>query len=332
MDIKQLQILADIAEVGSLTRIGVIKGIAQSALSKQIGGLEKEFGSKLFYRTGRGVVLTEFGEAIMPRVKALLAESDQLKYEVNTRAGVPSGLVRIGIQSSVPRILIRILLQHIRQDYPQIRLRVMEGFTGYIEEWLASGRADVGVVTRYGLCTLRTDERLNAADLFLIGPIGDIETARRNVSFARLAGLPLVLPGLPDGLRMMLGEAAKTMQISLSLAIEIDSLAVMKDVVAAGGGYTILPMQAVVQEVGSTRLQAARIVEPNLSGAVVLATTTHRPLTTASREVVRLIRQLTTELVRSGQWPGSQNSSAAGIVRRKIDFQPPKCSPAAASR
>src|SRR5262249_49974580 len=72
MDIKRLRLLADIVEPGSLSKVCAPRGSAQSALSKHIAALEDEFGAKLFYRTGRGVVLTEFGQSIMPRVRALL--------------------------------------------------------------------------------------------------------------------------------------------------------------------------------------------------------------------------------------------------------------------
>ena len=81
----------------------------------------------------------------------------------------------------------------------------------------------------------------------------------------------------------MLDEAARGQGISLSIAIEIDSLVIMKDVVADGGLYTVLPMQAVYQELQSDRLQATRIVEPSLSRIVVLGTSTQRPLTMATR-------------------------------------------------
>lgn len=304
MDLKQLKIFADIADVGSLTKAAVMHGTAQSVLSKQIGFLEEEFRSRLFYRTGRGVVLTEFGQSILPRVKALLIEAEQLKDEVKANAGVPFGLVNVGIVQSTARPLVNKLFQRTRVDYPGIRLRVIEGFSDYINEWLANGRVDVGILNRYGMDKPRTDEKLLIVDLLLVGPVGDELTAKKSVKFAKLTGLPLVLPGLPNGLRMMLDEAARGQGISLSIAIEIDSLVIMKDVVADGGLYTVLPMQAVYQEIQSGRLQATRVVEPSLSRIVVLGTSTQRPLTMATREVVRLIRELATEFVKSGQWQG----------------------------
>ncbi len=302
MDLKQLRVFADVARAGSLSRLGVIQGVAQSALSKQISLLEREFGGKLFYRTGRGVVLTEFGEAILPRAQALLAESDQLKGEVEARAAVPSGSVNIAIPSWLASPLVALLFQRIGRAYPQIQMQVIEASSGQVNEMLANGRADIGVTNRYGVSAAGSDEPLMSVDLCLIGPVGDLVTAGRSVAFEKVIGLPLVLPGHPNALRTILDDEAKRRRGGLCVAMQIDSLAVSIDIVVAAGGYAIVPMQAMAREVASKRLQASRIVEPSLECAVVLATGTHRPLTTASRVVARVIRELIGDLNKAGRW------------------------------
>jgi LysR family nitrogen assimilation transcriptional regulator len=77
---------------------------------------------------------------------------------------------------------------------------------------------------------------------------------------------------------------------------------VIKDLVADGAAYTILPLQAVFDEVRAGRLAAAPLSEPTLERTLVLATGTQRPATRAMREVERLTRQLVQELIGSGTW------------------------------
>lgn len=291
MDLKQLQLLADIVEAGSLTKVCAARGVAQSALSKQIAMLERDFEAKLFYRTGRGVVLTEFGQSIMPRVKAVLAEYGGLRDEIRSQAGVPSGPVRLELQASITQSLVGELFRRLRSDYPRVELRLMEGFSGHIEDSLASGRADIGVLARYGSHSYRTDEVLRTDELYLVGPAGDALTARRSCRFAELADIPLILPGAPDGLRPMLAETAKKHGIGLNVAIEVDSLTAMKAIVAGGSGYTILTRQAVLPEIELRELQATLIVDPTLSRTLVLAASAQRPLTSAGRVVLALIRE-----------------------------------------
>jgi LysR family nitrogen assimilation transcriptional regulator len=291
MDLKQLQLLADIVDAGSITKVCAARGVAQSALSKQIAGLEQDFSAKLFYRTGRGVVLTEFGQAIMPRVRTVLAECEGLRDEIRARAGVPSGPVRLEVLASLTQFLAGELFRRIRHDYPRIELRMMEGFSGHIEDSLANGRADVGVLARYGSHGLRTDEILRTDELYLIGPPNDKLTARKSLHFDELANLPLVLPGAPDGVRMMLADIAKKRGIALNIEIEVDSLTAMKEIVACGAGYTILTRQAVLAELESQRLCSTLIIEPTLSRTLVLVMSGQRPLTSAGRIVIGLIRQ-----------------------------------------
>jgi DNA-binding transcriptional LysR family regulator len=76
-----------VTELGSLTHAAAVLDMPQSVISRQIGVLERECGSRLFRRTGRGVVLTDFGQQIFPRVKALIAQADPLSDDIRTSSG-----------------------------------------------------------------------------------------------------------------------------------------------------------------------------------------------------------------------------------------------------
>lgn len=293
MDLKRLQLLVDIVEAGSLSKVCASRGIAQSALSKHIAALEDEFGAKLFYRTGRGVVLTEFGQSIMPRVHGLLGEFEQLKSEIRDRSDVPSGPVRLAVQASITHALVGPLFRRVRADFRKIDLRLMEGFAGNIEDALATGRADVGVFSRYGDNIHKTDEQLVTNELYLVGRAGDSQVSKPECRFADASRLPLVLPGAPDGLHMMLLDAARKAGVSLNTEIEVDSLTAMREIVASGAAYSFLTRQAVEVDMKLGRIAISRIVDPELTRTLVLATSAQRPLTQASRTVIDLIRKLT---------------------------------------
>jgi DNA-binding transcriptional LysR family regulator len=126
--------------------------------------------------------------------------------------------------------------------------------------------------------------------MHLMGPAGDPLTRAASVPFTRLDGLPLVLPGARSGLRTMIEQLAQRKRITLKVAMEADSVAVQKDVVAENGAHTILALQAVHREIRQGRLQAARITGPAIERTIALSTTVQHPLTLAGREVARLIR------------------------------------------
>ncbi|MBI4189623.1 MAG: LysR family transcriptional regulator [Betaproteobacteria bacterium] len=291
-DLARLELFAAVADLGSLTRVAAARGSTQPVISRQIAALERECGGRLFARTGRGMALTELGQRLLPRIKSMLAEAKQLSEEVGAASGVAAGEVRIGALPSLYKLLICPLFRVTQERFPKVRLHVFEGSGGQIDEWIANGYIDIGLPYRYGKRLPGDAQRLIDADSYLIGPAGDRLTGSPTVEFVKLARKPLVLPGAPSVVRVMLDQLAKRKHITLDIVLAADSLQIQKEIVLNGYGYTILPRHAVLTEIDLGTLQAARIVNPGIKRTVVLVTTSSRPLSLACREVAKLIRQL----------------------------------------
>lgn len=182
-----------------------------------------------------------------------------------------------------------------------MRLHVTEAFTGTLDEYRNAGRIDISVVNRYSPPE-RREEVLGTFDNYLVAPRGDRVTSHPTIEFRRLGGLPLVLPGLPSELRIRLDQQAQKLGIALDIVLEVEALSVMKEVVQRSRIYTILPSYAVSQEVKAQALSIARIVKPGIPRVMCLDVTSARPLTLASKEVVRAIRMISRELIASGEW------------------------------
>jgi DNA-binding transcriptional LysR family regulator len=78
MDYAAWKLFVDAAELGSLSKVALAYGTSQPHISRQISELEQDCGGRLFQRTGRGVVLTELGQRIAPKVRAWLARAISL--------------------------------------------------------------------------------------------------------------------------------------------------------------------------------------------------------------------------------------------------------------
>ena len=72
MELLDLRYFVSIAETGSFTKSALQNNIAQSALSRRVRDIETELGVQLFYRNGRGVLLTEVGETFLARARGIL--------------------------------------------------------------------------------------------------------------------------------------------------------------------------------------------------------------------------------------------------------------------
>ncbi|MPZ47585.1 MAG: LysR family transcriptional regulator [Betaproteobacteria bacterium] len=302
MDFEKLRLFAKVAELGSLTKVAIMLDSTQSAISRRLSALERDCGARLFHRTGRGVTLTPFGDRLLPRVRALLLEVNQLSHDIHSAAGVPVGEVTIGMLPSMAHPLVGLLFRITRRTYPGIRLRVYEGLGGQLEEWLATGKIDVAILFRYGKGRSTDSQLLARVDTYLIGPPGDPITKPPTVRFAQLNRLPLVLTGPPSRMRSMLGQISRRKGISLSVFLEADSLTIQKDIVAAGDAYAVLALPAVYREVQLGRLQASRIVNPSIERMITLSSSTHHPQSLAARAVVQLIQKVVDEFTDTFTW------------------------------
>src|SRR5471032_2822625 len=101
MDLKLLHNFLQIAELESFTKAAAVLHIAQPALSRQVGQLERELGTRLFTRNERGVQLTEAGTLFRQRASGLIDDFQRLRHEVSLLADEPSGELTFGVPPSM---------------------------------------------------------------------------------------------------------------------------------------------------------------------------------------------------------------------------------------
>jgi len=266
--------------------------VAQSALSRRIAALERALGGRLFHRTGRGALPTDLALRLQPRARAILAESEALLEEARGERASPAGAVELGMVPAAARPTVSALSLRLREDYPRIRLRAIEGYSGQVEEWLASGRVDIGLFNRYGRGKVRGAELYLQADIVLVAPRGKFALRGPEMQFRALADLPLVLPPQPNSLVSALSDLAHRHRVALSIALEAGSPALIRDAVANAGLCTLVPQHLARREYADSGFTIARVVKPALHQKTWLAYTTQRPASLAARVVGRLLREL----------------------------------------
>ena len=305
MELSDLRYFVSIAETGSFTKSALQNNIAQSALSRRVRDIEADMGVQLFYRNGRGVVLTEMGETFLTRARGILADIESLRQEMERTAGVLDGTVTFAVPPSVGLILLAPLLLQIRTDHPRIKMRVLEGFSGHVADWLANGKVDLAVIYKIRSSALLDSEHLLFEDMYLISSsaaprLGSGDT----IALTQLEDVELALPSQPHGLRVLVDEACTRAQTSLTVAMELDTLPTICDLVATGTIRTILPLTAVQADLAAGRVVAQKITDPVISRELILVHAPHRAAAPVTKAVVRLIRSHINRLVQSGLWVG----------------------------
>lgn len=289
MDLQKLEFFVCVSQFGNLSKAAVALDTLPSIVSRQIAALERSCEGKLFHRTGRGMTLTDLGERVLPRAQATLAEFHNLQAEIKAQQGVISGEVRIGLVPSLAQAVSATLFRTAQQQYPGVKLIIMEGVSAQLDTWRSNGEVDITILFRAGQSELRSEDSLGSVDTYLVGARGDALTAGAAVRFSELSGLPLVLASAPNGLRADVEKQAQRLGIELSIVLETNSLAVQTELAARGGAYTIMAGHAASQRL-SAGLQASRIVDPAIVRTIALGIASHRPASVATRHIARHAR------------------------------------------
>jgi DNA-binding transcriptional LysR family regulator len=292
MDYAAWKLFIDAAELGSLSKVAVAYGTSQPHISRQIGELEEACGARLFQRTGRGVVLTELGQRITPKVRAWLASTDELANDVRTSAGTPIGKVRIGSLPSTAHPLVSTLYKRLKERYPLIQLSVREGQGAQLETWLDDGSVDLAIFYKTNAAPANGDTYLVETSTYLVSATGDPLTARKTVLFSALHNLPLVLFCRPSSWRDRLEQIAAERNVSLNVVLEADSLSLQTHIAAEGGIYALLGPYAVAAAAKESPLQSAKLVDPVVTRHIALAMSRHGQMTLACRTVMQVVREI----------------------------------------
>ncbi len=131
---------------GSITGASEILNYSQSGISRMIGDLEKEWHMSLLERNKYGVELTSEGTKLLPLIRGVCNEFQNLSAVVDELQGLETGLIRIGTISSAATHILPDVIKRFRADYSGVRYEVLLGDYNEIENWVQSGRVDVGFV------------------------------------------------------------------------------------------------------------------------------------------------------------------------------------------
>ncbi|KOR75951.1 LysR family transcriptional regulator [Paenibacillus solani] len=119
--------------------------MTQSAVSQAISKLEKELEILLFYRTSRGVVLTNEGKLLNEHINSALGIINVAEDKILEFKTLKTGELRIGVGDTISRYFLLPYLEKFHKRYPEIKLNILNGTTTEICDFIKSGKADMGI-------------------------------------------------------------------------------------------------------------------------------------------------------------------------------------------
>lgn len=290
MDLKRLEYFVAVAEHGSFSRAAVALNLAQPSLSRQVALLEAELSHRLLERTGRGVLVTEAGAALLTHAKVMLAAAEQAKFQIKEMHTAPIGRVVVGLPHRVAMGLCVPLITQFRQRLPKAMITVVEGLSLSLREGLIAARVDVGLLFDPAPTPLLTCETLLRERLMLVAPAAFRLPAQ--VSLQSLKDYAMVLPSSPNPIRNLVDAVLLPRKIHLNIVAEVGAVHPALTLVETGFACSILPESALNMSAHPQMLTFAPIGPPAMWNQLVLAIPASRPMNRLTLETIKLLREL----------------------------------------
>jgi DNA-binding transcriptional LysR family regulator len=237
-DLAQLHAFVTVATTGSLGRAAQALNVTQPALSRTIQRLEMHVGAALFERHSKGMHLTDFGRALLPRATLLQHESALAKEEIDAMRGLAKGSIRVGAVGSIAAALLPRAIDAVLRKWPQLRVEVLEGFWDRLSSALVSHEIDLALaaaapdsaeITAVKDCQWTDRSHVIAA-------IDHPLRRKRALSFSDLMNERWVVPVKGSEPYLQLAHALARSGLGMPEAVvETRSILVMKNLVAHSG-------------------------------------------------------------------------------------------------
>lgn len=185
-----------VARCGSFSAAARSLYISQPALSSDIAKLEKELGTKLFFRTGRGIKLTEAGELLYEYVAKALSFIEAGEDKLRDLSDLKAGHLTIGASDMTLRFFLLEYISIFRELYPDVKIKITNAPSPKTLSALRSGEIDFGVITSDGEDDDAPDidlrELRKVRDIFVCRPDHPL-AAKKRVSLGELSSYPLIM-------------------------------------------------------------------------------------------------------------------------------------------
>jgi LysR family transcriptional regulator, hca operon transcriptional activator len=193
VELRHLRYFVAVAETGSFRQSAQRLRIAQPALSTQIKKLEAEISLRLFVRESRGVRLTPDGRSFLSEALQVLAAADRALKFAHDQASGQTGLVRVGLLSTVASASVASRMRSFTASHPDIRLQIRSGDGRSITRWLHARELDVAFTRHLDLGPDLAALALEKHEQMLAVPADHEWYTRRTIPWRLLHGVKVLL-------------------------------------------------------------------------------------------------------------------------------------------
>ncbi len=303
MELRQLRYFVRVVELGSMGRAARDLGVVASALSQQISRLESELSTRLLQRTSTGVIPTDAGLAFWRQAQLALRHADSAV--VAAREARLSGAVSVGFAPTTASLLAQPFVAAMQERYPDVRLHLVESLSGHLASMLNARLLDLAILFQTDSGRHWSVMPLLDEKLFFLAKRGMLDHPEsQEVELSKACHLPLAITSKAHGLRILVDAAFDRAKLEPNIAIEVDGLTTLMDIVQANRIATIQPGAAAAR-LHTDDLCMYPVADRFLYRRNVVTSVSDDELSPPALAARVVLADLMRTMVREGRWPGA---------------------------
>jgi LysR family transcriptional regulator, transcriptional activator of the cysJI operon len=264
MQIDSLKVFCDLAETESFTKAAHINGVTQSAVSQQIGSLERQFKTLLIERSKKKFRLTREGQMLYDYSKQIIQTYDSLLSELQEIKDIVSGTIRVATIYSVGLHDLPPYLKTFLKQFPTVNVHIEYRRANQVYDDVLGNVVDLGLVAypvkdaKLEIIPLRKDR------LVLICHPQHPFARKESVKLSELNKAKFISfePDIPT--RKAIDRLLRDGGVEITHVMEFDNVETVKRAVEIEAGISIVPQGTVSQEVAAGTLRQVSIEGPEL--------------------------------------------------------------------
>ncbi|MDB1122385.1 DNA-binding transcriptional regulator OxyR [Vibrio algarum] len=289
MNIRDFEYLVALAEHKHFRKAAEACFVSQPTLSGQIRKLEDELGTTLLERSSRRVLFTESGLQLVDQAKKIISEVKTFVDMASLQGNEMSGPLHIGFIPTVGPYLMPKIVPKLKDEFPGLELYLHEAQTHQLVRQLEEGQLDCLVLASVAETEPFKELDLYDEPLYVAVPCGHEWADKEELDMQKLNGRTVL--SLGDGhclrdqaLGFCFAAGAKDDE-----RFKATSLETLRNMVAAGGGITLLPELSVPDNKLQDGVRYLRAIDPVPSRQIVLAYRPGSPLRSRFEELAKSI-------------------------------------------
>lgn len=286
MDIASLQVFLAVADTGSFSRAAERVFLTQPAISKRIAALEADLGTRLFDRIGRGIHLTEAGQALLIRARTILRELDDVRRSITNLSGAVAGALSMATSHHIGLHRLPPALKRFHDTYPGVRLDLHFMDSERACSAVAHGELELAIVTLPPQVAppLRAEKIWDDPLDIVVNPQHPL--AAHAVVARQLTDYPAILPGPGTYTREIILKALGPLRQRIQVGMTTNYLEVLKMLAAIGLGWSALPRTMI-----DDGLKVVQIKNMTIQRELGIVTHAAHTLSNAGQAMIRIVKE-----------------------------------------